>query len=529
MTSFPNTQVTTVDWSNFHATVSQSKVEQVRPVPPPGAPSTTYGTALTAILKDAFARGAPVRTMGARWSLSNIITPPTAADGARVLEPSDLNAVALLDDGFTAGSFSKAIAAGTSKAALIEGGAHIFLINQILGEKGYAIRTSGAADGHRIAGLIATATHGSALKVGALHETVKAIHLVIAPDKAVVLQPEKSDPAAPGPDAPFTKDLAVVLAQRTGIPTELVTDDVLFFAAQVSIGSMGFVYSVVLDVAPLYTFEGAITGYGGADPRIQKAIETLDATVLGLPADPYHFALVVLPYAADGDGVFVTSLRAASAAGKPYLPARPKESMAPSNTADILAGLIGKIDSHWTAPVIEAFINGEARKNYGPRPLSGLFPGQVFGPTRLPAGTGTSTEMCFDHADAWRALEVVRATLRAEAKEGRHLLAALGVRFVPQTRATLGMNIHARNCYIELPTVHASYTETLFQNVWNALEAAKIPHAFHWGQVHQITPARVEAFYGSRAAQWKKARQTLLDAKAQKVFASPILKDAGLD
>ena len=524
MTSFVDTEATALtDWSNFHATIKGCATEQLRPVPKPGAPRTAYGQALSAILSDCFDRQIALRTMGARWSLSNIVAP-----GTRILEPSNLNGISLLDDGFAKGTFKKRVEAGISKAALIEGGAHVFRINQVLGEKGYAIRTSGAADGHRIAGLIATATHGSALKVGALHETVKALHLVIAKDKAVVLQPEKSDPNAPGSDPPFGSELATVLADETGIPTELVTDDELFFAAQVSIGSMGFVYSVVLDVAPLYQFNGAITGYAGADPRIQKAVETLDARTLGLPADPYHFALVVLPYAADGDGVFVTSLKAVSAAGKPYLPAQPKEAMAPSNTADVLADLIGKIDAGWTAPVVEAIINGQARKNYGPRDLSGLFPGQVFGPTRLPAGTGTSTELCFDHAHAWQALEVVRSTLRSEAKQGRHLLAALGVRFVPATRATLGMNIHPMNCYIELPTVHASYTEQLFTHVWNALDAAKIPHAFHWGQVHRITPARVEAFYGDRAARWKKARERLLDPKARQVFQAPILVDAGL-
>jgi len=77
--------------------------------------------------------------------------------------------------------------------------------------------------------------------------------------------------------------------------------------------------------------------------------------------------------------------------------------------------------------------------------------------------------------------------------------------------------------------VHASYTEQLFKSVWDALDAAGIRHAFHWGQVHRITPAYIEAYYGSRASKWKTARQTLLDPKAQTSFASPILKDAGLD
>ncbi len=527
MSRFPDTEVTeNVTWSNFHHTIEGQQVKElIRPTPAAGRPSTAYGSALSAILKDSFDRGIPIRTMGATWSLSNIVAP-----GQRILDPSDLNGVRLLDDRFTRGSFAAKVNAKTSKAALLEGGAHIFRANQVLGEKGYAIRTSGAADGHRIAGLIATATHGSALQVGALHETVKALHLVIAPDKAVLLQPRKSDPNAAGDDAPFGPELAEVLAERTGIATELVTDDALFFAAQVSIGSMGFVYSVVMDVAPLYVFDGAITGYPLDDPRVTKAIDTLDARSLdpSFPANPYHLALVVCPYAADGDGVFATVLKASSADGKPYIAARPKTAMVPSNTADLLADVIGTIDSSWTKQVVEAVINAQARKNYGPREIDALFPGQVFGPTRLPPGTGTSTELCFDHAHASAALEVVKKSLRTQADQGRHLLAALGVRFVPKTRATLGMNLHDMNCYIELPTVHASYTEQLFTEVWDALDAAGIPHAFHWGQVHRITPARVEKYYGARAAKWKAARETLLDPVARTIFASPILKDAGL-
>lgn len=522
--SFPHTERTeNVHWTNFHGTVSRDVAEELRPTLAAGQPSTDYGSALRAILQDSFSRGIPLRTIGARWSLSEV-----GAPGARTLEPSDLNRVSLLANGFAKGSFAAHLTATGSRAALIEGGTHVFRVNQELGRLGYALRTSGASDGHRMAGMIATGTHGSALHVGAVHDTVKALHVVIAPDKAVLLQPAHNDPAAAASDAPFAGELAQVLTERSGIPTELVADDDLFFAAVVSLGSFGVVHSVIVDVAPLYVFSGDVVSYAADDARLRALVQTLDPTVVGQTADPYHLALVVVPYASDDKAVYVTSLGASPLGAKPYLSARPQASVLTSNVADIIAKLVGKLDNFATAPLVEKFLNDQAKDTYKTLQVKGAFASQVFGPTRLPPGVGTSSELCFAHADAWPALEVIRATIRREANHGRHLLSGINVRFVPATRALLGMNMHAMNCFIEMPTIHASYTEQLYRNIWAALDAAGLKYAFHWGQVQALTPARVVSYYGERVERWKAARAAFLTPAARTIFASPILTAAGL-
>ncbi len=62
----------------------------------------------------------------------------------------------------------------------------INVVNRELSAKGLALQTSGASDGQTFAGAIATGTHGADMKVGALHDTVLAVHLVVSPTHLAV-------------------------------------------------------------------------------------------------------------------------------------------------------------------------------------------------------------------------------------------------------------------------------------------------------------------------------------------------------
>src|SRR4029078_4368692 len=68
---------------------------------------------------------------------------------------------------------------------LVQSGTEGSAITRRLADIGLALQTSGAGDGHRIAGCIATGTHGSALGVGAVHDTILGLHIVVAPNQAV--------------------------------------------------------------------------------------------------------------------------------------------------------------------------------------------------------------------------------------------------------------------------------------------------------------------------------------------------------
>src|SRR6185295_10049256 len=74
-------------------------------------------------------------------------------------------------------------------ATLVAAGMTIHVVHRELAKVGRALQTSGASDGQTFAGAIATGTHGADLKVGALHDTVLAVHLVVSPTRSVLIQP----------------------------------------------------------------------------------------------------------------------------------------------------------------------------------------------------------------------------------------------------------------------------------------------------------------------------------------------------
>jgi hypothetical protein len=159
-----------------------------------------------------------------------------------------------------------------------------------------------------------------------------------------------------------------------------------------------------------------------------------------------------------------------------------------------------------------------------------LFPGQVFGPTTLPPGTGASTELVVDHKQASAAIETVFQVLNSELHNGNFLLGCVALRFVPKTSALLGMNQFDMSCFIELPSVRNGDVLKIYHSVWAALEQKGIAFTCHWGQLNGFTPERVQRYFGAHVAQWKAARRALLGSDAaMNVFASGILRDAGLD
>jgi hypothetical protein len=407
---------------------------------------------------------------------------------------------------------------------VIENGALIADINQALGQAGLALQTSGAADGHRLAGCIATGTHGSAISIGAVHDTVRAVYLLVAPDRGVLVQPAAA--------RPFTDDLANWFATKTGLTTQSLADDDAFFAAQVSLGSVGFVHSLVVETVPLYRLRGRMVPRPLGDKVVLDAIQSMNTAPLhpDIPDRPYHFSVLINPYVGAGSpGMFVGLYWKVGVDGAPFAGPDPALPMVPSDTANFIASLIKLLDGPVAGPIIEHIISSVLAGQNPARDFPPAFPGQVFGPTTLPAGRGMSTEIVVDQT---RAVDAIVALLRAidvQRAQGRHLLGAMGVRFVPGTGALLGMNIAAMNCYIELGSLGNDNVPLIHQACWAALDAAGIPYTCHWGQQHRLDEAHLRAYFGGRVDRWKAARDKLLQTSTAKaVFSAPTLATVGL-
>jgi len=517
MPDFPFTHVVAKnDWNNFHGTFAKKKVAlyctiDALPDTNAGTPhGVRQGQALSAILKYCFDNGEPLRTVGATWSLSNIIEPTNV-----IIDPSAMDDITRVSDDFY-NTYPDIDSPPGNVPIVIGGGTNIGYLNHVLGTVGLALPTSGASDGHLFAGCIATGTHGSAIGFGAVHDMVLAIYLVVAPDKAFLLQPKK---------APFSQGLADWFQATSGIPTELKSEDDLFYAAQVHLGSLGFVHSVVIDAVPLYRLRGKMIPLPADDVRVIDAIRTMNTKPIA-PGDPYHFSVLVDPY---NDPTFYCGFWfQCGVDGVPFADPSPVVPIIPSDLGSFLGGLVGAIDGGIAGPLLEDFLSSKLREANSHPDIDPIFPGQAFPPTNLPPGEGLSTEIVVDQQRAADAVPIIQATLRQQRDQGRHLLGAVSVRFVPKTRALLGMNVNDMNCYIELGSLKTDDIRPIHQACWDALDAAGIPYTCHWGQQHVLDAARVRNWFGDRVDRWKAARDTLLDAKGRLVFSAKTLAQVGL-
>jgi len=523
----PNLPFTTADaipaWSNFHHIIKDRPVAAyltpgAKGMLPSGvAGSVALARELSAILEYCMT-DPPARlcTIGARWSLSNVLDPKDL-----ILDPGAWDQIAAIDSAWATPDYKSDAAARGGVPIVVQGGTTIRAVNNFLGSYGLALQTSGANDGHRVAGCIATGTHGSHLKVGAVHDTVLAVYLVVGPQQAVLLQPSSRR---------FTPDLAQWFAQQTGIRSDDVADDDLFNAARVALGALGFVHSVIIEAVPLYQLRGFTVARSLEDTDVWHAIETLDTSRFDPTPSPDFFTVVFSPFATGNvPGAFATALWKQAPSSR-YVGPLPVASSIATDLSRLLSSLIPVAENALTDPLIGDVVAIETAKQYHPGPVAPDFPGSYFGPTSLPEGNGRSVEVVVDHAKAVPAVRAVLRALAAEARAGRCLLGAVGVRFIPGSSALLGTNIHPMNTYIEFPSLQTSQTTRIHQAVWDALRAADIPFTCHWGQEYGMTADSVRAYFGSRVDRWKAARAKLLPTPQQRaVFTNPLIGTLGLD
>jgi hypothetical protein len=114
------------------------------------------------------------------------------------------------------------------------------------------------------------------------------------------------------------------------------------------------------------------------------------------------------------------------------MPALPAMS---SDTMGLIANLAELVDGPLPSIAVRLLIADEIEKRYRPHERSPRVPGMVFGPTGLPPGHGTSTEIVVDQRLTRRALEALFEVLSAQASQRNHLLGAVAVRFVSCPKA----------------------------------------------------------------------------------------------
>ena len=196
--------------------------------------------------------GARVRAVGSSWSFPDIAATPSV-----VVETNQLAGViehvidgTVLVDGAPHPRYLVHVGAGT----IVED------VMTMLDQRSLAPFTMGGSSGQTIVGVISTSVHGSDWDRGPIPNAVRAIELVGPGGVVHWIEPNEWR---------ITKEAE--LRARLGPAVQIHYDDDWFDSVLVSVGSMGVITSVVLEVTDQHTLEKSSTRTTWADLRPQLA------------------------------------------------------------------------------------------------------------------------------------------------------------------------------------------------------------------------------------------------------------------
>lgn len=231
---FRGTRRQDVPWENF--------TRSVRYVIPDYFEPNDVGD-LAWIVQHAEEEGKKVKAVGSGWSIEEIaVSEDWVVDLGRLSN----RLTTLVDTATTSSSIveSKRTAhldtASANKLIHVEAGIKIIDLNVLLQDLGLAMPTLGGAQGQRLAGAMATSTHGSDIDFSSISDLALAIHLVTEGGQELWIEQE-SDPLTTD-DEMLRADAALCA------DTIIVRNDALFNAVKVGVGRFGIIYSYVLSV-----------------------------------------------------------------------------------------------------------------------------------------------------------------------------------------------------------------------------------------------------------------------------------------
>lgn len=460
---------------------------------------TTKG--IQGIIADAITNKVPLRALGAGWSWTKIAT----AEAGIMLDTKPLNMIFDI----SSGSVTTGYTGDPGKLFLAQCGNGVWELSRFLKNRNLSLKTSGASNGQTIAGVTATGAHGSAFDVGAVQDFVLGMHIIVSPTRHIWLEPA-SKPV-----------VSAALVQKLG--AELVQDDDLFHAAQVSFGSFGFIHGVMIEADDIFLLE-AYMSQMPFDDNLQDVMETLDfsANKLNLPYGterPFHFAVSLNPYDTKS-GAYVTTMykRPYKAGYTP--PARNLSGLGPGDDAPCFIGHLTQALPSLVPTLVTKLLSANLvpfKQQFGTM-------GEIFDNTTL-HGKLMSAAVGISITDVRKATDVL---MRINKSSGP-FCGLFAYRFIKKSAATLAFTRFPFTCVLELDATFSDETKAFYSAVWAEFEKEGIPFSFHWGKMNELDFGRISRMYGPGADAWIAARNKILDADTRTVFTNATLRQWGLD
>ena len=514
-------------WTNEHNCVHQRVLHRYQISNNSGTQWRDGLSGIQQMIAEARSRGERLRSYGGKWSLSDVaITPDSIHD------TKPLTFWGTIPSRFIDGSPIYSDPQPLEKRLLFfQSGAQISQINRVLEDRGLCFATTGASNGQTLAGAVSTGTHGSALSIGAMQDYVRALHIVTAEDKHILLQPDTGNGAAnsSGFGHVVNQDFADLLG------AELVNDDELFYNALVSFGSFGVIHAMVVEVVSLYQLEmhtkfvdlaqaddvfPSLAGFDhGSNTNLTSFLQTV-----GMPSDedPYHFEIVINPYE-DTDNAYLRVMYK-----RPHDPSKLDvvDDTSRTRIGDDIISLIGGLANliGGTVPHIASLLFGQVGDT-----LNGFTQTHrnIFGDSTIfkPANGIASSELGISVSDVSTAVDILQQKAREENYPG-----LIALRFVKPSVASLAFTrFSPLTCAIELPGLNSDNTHRYYDAVFSALDAAGIAFTLHWGQMGDYSATRLSKMYGSNVQSWLDARTRFLPDPIQRyMFTNDFMRRSGL-
>ena len=581
------------DFQNWHKSINVGGSVQRELIPYNGAtiPTETHSIQsnefkqglqqLLQYVADAMKEEEPVRirSYGSKWSLNN-----AAYTNSYMVKSWGLNYCKI---GLDTTEVTANYQANADKLCFVQTGVMIHDLNNELFARRLVLKTTGASDGQRLVGAISAGTHGSAMNFGSMQDYVKGIHLVIpkGTDSEHVFVQRASDPVINDNFAAFLDN------------TRIIQDDDLFNAAVVGFGSFGLIHGLLIETEAMFQLKYKIVRFNPDDPHYKEPLRQALAnptraniraitTKRGEPifdwvndetGYPYFFSVTRNPYdnkLLNPRTFFVEVMEKVplsaefDAYSQEELASYLQDQMQNGNIQvhekheAVYHGLQAHLAKNLSDPTKSNSLHKEAlsagiqiglmvfhrHESKIPeiavqQPPTTNFPNLIFhtksatSPITNAPMPASSTEIGVPLSHVTEAVDAILETLQ----DPNHLLATpLGIRYIPNSLATLAVNqsfdpSSEITVTIELPGPDGNGhfippAAPAHQAIFEMLKARGIPHRFHWGQQYPLNSDWVSQSYApEKVAAWKTAREQLLPtAKAQFLFSNDMTDAIGL-
>lgn len=483
--------------------------------------------------------GAQVRAFGSQWSLSNV------AYTRDVAIATDRLTYALI--GLEVDHVDPAYESIRDQLVFCQTGVKIKSLSQALKEVDLSLTTTGGADGQTIGGAIGTGTHGSDSLNGAMPSFVRGMHFVLSETQHVFVQ-RSSDPVV-------TPNFVDWISENSTTPALFLSDDNMFDACLIHLGSMGLLHAVVLQAEPWFALQTQFKVFHYDD--IKEVLSSLDVEKLrfdraGHITDPnefpYHLSVSINPYKPNKSYVGMYDKLPISGSSHARI------SGAAVQSKDLFETTMEQVNIFFITPLqwlvrllfVNPFTNFFKRIIYGIIIAQGA--SDYYSRQASNSGGGLGDIFSFAAVDSFpfpttnlevyvssnKATEVVEIFL--DIVKRRVFVSGVNVRYIRPSAGTLestrfGPLTAAIDVFGPWDDWLFSDTEDTFEEIFTALAARKddIPHCWHWGKkLPKDDGAWIDWCLGSDKDAWINQRKILLDPQQQDMFSNEYLESLGL-